>query len=390
MSRFNSLVAKLAPPPIPSVQAWARAYDGRHGSLIDLSQAAPGYPPPPDFLAKLGEAAASPSTATYGRIEGEPALRAALAAHQSELYDASLAPETIHITAGCNQAFVCAALALAEPGSRVLLSNPYYFNHDTSLSMLGIRTGLVDCPAETAFLPSPDAVRAAIAGDVRALAIVSPNNPTGAGYPPELLDAIFDVCRAHGVWLIIDETYRDFLPAEKRRPHGLFSRPDWGDTLISLYSFSKCFCIPGHRVGAVTAHPAVVAEVAKVMDNLQICAPRVGQVALAAALATMVDWREANRREINARARRLREVMANAPAWRLAAVGAYFAFVRHPLRGTPSAVVAERLAKESGVVAVPGGYFGPGQEDFLRFAFANADVATIGRLAERLTALAAE
>lgn len=387
MPRLNPLVADLAPPPIPSVQAWARAYNGSFGPTVDLSQAVPGYPPHPDLIDDLVVAAADPSTAAYGPIEGDRALREALAADESALYDAAIAIDNIHITAGCNQAFICAALAVAEPGSRVLLSNPFYFNHETSLRMFGIGIGLVDCPAETGFLPDLEALDAAITPDVRAFAVVSPNNPTGAVYPPSLLAALLELCRRRGIWLILDETYRDFLPAEARRPHDLFLRSGWGDGLISLYSFSKSFCVPGYRLGAVTASPAVVAEIAKIMDNLQICAPRIGQVAVAKALPQLGAWREANRAEITFRATALRAAIAAADGWEIGAVGAYFAFVRHPFEDLPSARVAEELARRAGVVTVPGSYFGPGQDDYLRFAFANATAETIGLLPERILQL---
>ena len=384
MPRLNPLVADLAPPPIPSVQAWARAYDGSLGPTIDLSQAVPGYPPHPELIALLRAAAANPSTAAYGPIEGERALRDALAADESTLYGAAIAADNIHITAGCNQAFICAALAVAEPGSRVLLSNPFYFNHETSLRMFGVDIGLVDCPAEGGFLPSLEALDEAIAPDVRAFAVVSPNNPTGAVYPPALLVDLLELCRRRGIWLILDETYRDFLPAEARRPHDLFLRSGWGDGLISLYSFSKSFCVPGYRLGAVTASPAVVAEIAKIMDNLQICAPRVGQIAVAEALPRLDAWRETNRAEITLRANALKAAIAEADSWEIGAVGAYFAFVRHPFAGVPSAQVAEALARRAGIVTVPGSYFGPGQEGYLRFAFANATAPTIGLLPDRL------
>ena len=54
---------------------------------------------------------------------------------------------------------------------------------------------------------------------------------------------------------------------EGQRPHDLLSVPGWEDNLILLYSFSKSFCIPGHRLGAVTASPAVVEQIAKVMGG---------------------------------------------------------------------------------------------------------------------------
>ena len=386
MPRFNPLVDGLAPPPVPAVQAWARSYRGAHGPLIDLSQAVPGYPPHPDLLAWLGEAAASPACSGYGEIEGDRSLRAAYADHQAVLYGAWVAAEHIHVTSGCNQAFVVAALAVAGAGDAILMTDPCYFNHETSLRMLGIGTRYVRCLPANGFLPSPSDVAEAITPDVRALAIVSPNNPTGAVYPPELLSELLDLCRARGIWLILDETYRDFLPPDARRPHALFATPDWHTNLIGLYSFSKSFCIPGHRLGAITAGTRTVEQIAKIMDNVEICAPRPPQAAVAKALPALASWREENRSEIARRADALQEAIAEAPGWEIGAMGAYFAFVRHPMAGVASADAARLLATEHGIVTIPGTFFGSDNERYLRFAFANADVPTIRTLSRRLPA----
>jgi aspartate/methionine/tyrosine aminotransferase len=383
-SRFNPLVDKLSLPPVPSVAAWGRAYDGAKGPLIDLSQAVPGYPAHPEMLRLLGETASSTAYTGYGPIEGDAALRNVYGAHVAEVYGASLSAANTHITSGCNQAFVCAAMTVAGPGNTVLMTEPFYFNHETTLAMMGINTAFVACKAEDGFLPEVSAIQAAIGTDVKALALVSPNNPTGAIYPPQLLEAIFKLCRDKGIWLILDETYRDFLPEAGQKPHGLFAIAGWEDTLISLYSFSKSFCIPGHRLGAITAGEQVIGQVAKIMDNLQICAPRAPQAAVAEALPLLADWREENRQEIGRRADALKKVMRGLNDWKLDAIGAYFAFVRHPFAGVRSEVVAEKLAKTAGITCIPGGYFGEGQQDYLRFAFANADAATIALIEERL------
>jgi aspartate/methionine/tyrosine aminotransferase len=250
--------------------------------------------------------------------------------------------------------------------------------------MLGIKTGFVACDAENGFVPTVEAVEKALVPGVRALALVTPNNPTGAVYSPERLKAIFAACRKHGIWLILDETYRDFLADGSGAPHGLFNESGWEDNLIQLYSFSKSFCIPGHRLGAVTAGETVVTEIAKIMDNLQICAPRAPQIAVARALPALSDWRSANRLEIETRAKALRETMTCLGGWKLEAVGAYFAFVRHPFENKTSAEVAEQLAKQAGILAIPGEYFGAGHTQFLRFAFANADSTTILQLRGRM------
>lgn len=381
---FNPRISGLSAPPIPSVFAWGRAYSGDAGPLIDLSQAVPGHPPHADLLRWLAEAAGSPEACGYGAIEGELQLRQAYCHHMSGLYGSEFSPDQIHITAGANQAFICTAMALAGNGDRIALTNPFYFNHDTTLSMLGIGTEVVECDQDNGFLPSLSSVRAVLASGVKALALVTPNNPTGAVYPKELLQEIFALCRTHGTWLIVDETYRDFLDPAFGQPHTLFADRDWSDGLIQIYSFSKSFAIPGHRLAAITAGQAVVAEIIKIMDNLQICAPRAAQIALAKALPVLDDWRAENAREISRRTLALKQAFALLPQWQLSSIGAYFAFVRHPFDGVSSVEVARQLAQTAGILTVPGGFFGEGQDNYLRLAFANVDGPTISTLPERL------
>jgi aspartate/methionine/tyrosine aminotransferase len=384
LAAFNPLISRLSPPPIPSVLAWAAAYDGAKGPLIDLSQAVPGYPPHPDMLAWLAEMAGSRTYTGYGAIEGEDVLRAAYAAHVSELYGATVTAANIHITSGANQAFMCLAMAVAGYGDTIAMTNPFYFNQDTTLAMLGIKSTLIACDPERSFLPDIDAVKAALVPGVKALVLVTPNNPTGAVYPPALLREIFMLCRQNGTWLILDETYRDFLDEGSGAPHDLLSIPSWEDNLALTYSFSKSYCIPGHRLGAITAGEAVVDQVAKIMDNLQICAPRAPQAAVAKAIPALADWRKDNRAEITTRVEALKDVMSRLPQWGLQAIGAYFAYISHPFGDVASELVSEKLAKEAGVVCLPGVYFGEGQQKYLRFAFANADAPTIRKLEARL------
>jgi len=381
MLKLNPAIEALSMPAIPKVQAWARSYDGAYGPLLDLSQAVPGYPPPPEMLAWLGEAGASTAMTGYGNIEGEADLRTAYAAHLSQVYGATISAHETHMTSGCNQAFVATAMTLAGAGETVLMTNPRYFNHESTLAMLGVGTAYVDVDPANGFLPDIDAVRAALPG-MRAFAIVSPNNPTGAVYPAVLLTEIFEACREHGVWLIVDETYRDFTDTR----HGLLRQDGWQDTLIQLYSFSKSFCIPGHRLGAVTAGVRVIDAIAKVMDNLQICAPRAAQHAVAQAIEPLTAWRAVNRQEIDSRAAALRETMADFPAWEISAMGAYFAYVKHPFEGRGSEDIAQALAETVGISCLPGAFFGEAQDRHLRLAFANADAETIRGLAARLKA----
>jgi aspartate/methionine/tyrosine aminotransferase len=364
-------------PPIPEAKAWLARYDGRHGPPIDLSQAAPGAAPPEALLRKAAEAAGSADGARYGPIQGDPALRAALAGEMSALYGGAITPAEVAITAGCNQAFVTAMMALARAGDAVILPTPWYFNHEMTLRLLGVAARALPSRAEDGFAPDPEACAALIDTRVKAIVLVTPNNPTGAVYPPALLARFAALARQAGVALVLDETYRDFLPDGQARAHGLFAEPEWRSTLIHLYSFSKAYAVPGWRLGAIVAGEPVQREIGKVLDCVQICPARAGQAAVAWGVDGLKDWRAETRADINARATAFRQAMAHLKGWAVDQAGAYFAYVRHPFAGAPAAEVAQRLAERWGVLALPGPYFGPGQEAHLRFAFANVDARAI-------------
>ncbi len=77
----------LPGPPILACRAWGSRYGGAHGPLLDLTQAVPAEPPPPEMLARLSAAAGDPRVAGYGPLEGEPELRAAFAEETRLLSD---------------------------------------------------------------------------------------------------------------------------------------------------------------------------------------------------------------------------------------------------------------------------------------------------------------
>ena len=374
-------------PPIPAARAWAARYDGRAGPPLDLTQAVPGYPPHPALLEKLAEAAGCRAAAGYGPIEGDPALREALAKDLSATYAARIGAADLAITAGCNLAFTMAMTALAGEGDAVLLPTPWYFNHHMALTMLGIRAIPLPCRAEDGFVPAPAQVAALLAREraVRALVLVTPNNPTGAVYPPEVITRCAALCREAGAWLVLDETYRDFLAPGQAPPHPLFQDDAWRDGVIQLYSFAKAYCVPGHRVGAILAGPAFRAELMKALDTMQICAPRAAQAALAWGIGALRPWREANRDLMADRAHAFRAAVGQLPGWRLDALGAYFAYLRLPEHAPDAVAAAEHLAAERGLLCLPGPFFGPGQERHLRLAFANAEAAAIDAVPERLS-----
>ena len=384
--RLNPIVQAVTPSPIGESKDWITGREfPADKPLLDVAQAVPGYPPADSLIEHLAGLLARPATSLYTGIFGMPELRGALASHMSDAYGGRVVAGQVAITAGCNQGFCAVMTAIAQPGHEVILPLPYYFNHQMWLEIQGIRPVHMLFSEDNNTVPPASAAAELITPRTRAIALVTPNNPTGAVYPPEVIHDFYELAKTHGLALVLDETYKDFIDAAGP-PHALFQDPDWPETLVQLYSFSKAYCLTGYRVGSVICGPELAGEFAKIQDCIAICAPRIGQEAALYGLLHLADWREQKAGLMSERARSLSEAFraSNELRYELVSVGAYFAYVKHPFRGKPAIEVAKRLVDEQNVLCLPGSTFGPGQEDYLRVAFANLETAQIGTLLERL------
>lgn len=383
----NPDVVAVVEPPIAEAKSWVsgRSYPADR-PLLDLCQAVPSYPPAEELREHLAERVRLFETAQYTAIAGIAPLRETLAGHMAGVYGGNIGPQNVLITAGCNQAYSLALMALARRGDEVILPLPYYFNHQMWLDALGVTAVHLPFRPDRGGVPDPEEAAALIGPRTRALVLVSPNNPTGAVIPPEVLDRFRDLCAGRGIALVLDETYKDFLdPGEPR--HALFRDPAWGDTVVQLYSFSKAFSLTGYRAGSIVAGAGFVDQVAKLMDTMSICAARIAQDGALYALRHLLPWADAKRAMMAGRREALlKEFESGNLGFELVSTGAYFAYLRHPFAGETAASVARRLAQEHGVLALPGTVFGPGQDPYLRLAFANLEAERMGEVADRLRA----
>ncbi|HMO09700.1 MAG TPA: aminotransferase [Paracoccaceae bacterium] len=390
---LNPAIAATEAPPVMEARRWL---DGvafpPDRPLINLSQAAPVAPPPEGLRRAIAEAALDdPAAHLYGPVLGLPALRAEIAAQWSAAYAGAIAPAQVAITQGCNQAFTAVMATLAGAGDEVILPTPWYFNHKMWLDRAGVAT--VPLPTGQGLVPDAADAARLISGRTRAIVLVSPNNPGGAEYPAETLAAFRDLCRRHRIALVVDETYRDFdsrhSAGQGGRPHDLFADPDWPETFIHLYSFSKAYRLTGHRVGAIVASTPRLAEVEKFLDTVAICPSQLGQIAALWGMRNLSGWVAGERAEILRR----RAVMAAGfdalPGWRLLGCGAYFAYAEHPF-DLDSPALCRRLVQDASLLMLPGTMFQPASHPEgarqLRIAFANADAAGLAETLRRLAA----
>ena len=387
----QSRTAATFAPPVMEARRWL---DGvTHPSdrpLLNVSQAAPVDPPPAPLREAMAQIVLNDAEAhLYGPVLGLPALQAEVAMQWTASYGGNVAADQVAITSGCNQAFAATIATLCTEGDEVIIPVPYYFNHRMWLDMSGVST--VPLPAGADMVPNAQDAAKLITSKTRAIALVSPNNPCGVEYPAETLREFRDLARKRGIALIVDETYRDF-DSRRGAPHDLFTDPNWDDTLIQLYSFSKAYRLTGHRVGAVVAGVQRLAEIEKFLDTVTICPNQLGQRAALWGMQNLGEWLAGERLEILDRRAAIEEhfhILAN-QGWTLLGCGAYFAYVKHPF-AMSSAELAPLLVREAGVLLLPGTMFMPddvpGGESQLRIAFANIDRNGIASLFNRLSSL---
>ena len=387
---LNPRMAATEPPPVMEARRWiaGRSFPPER-PLLNLSQAAPVEPPPEPLRQAMAEAVlVDPQAHLYGPVLGLGELREEVAARWSSAYGGEIATAQVAITSGCNEAFAAAVATLAGEGDEVLLPTPWYFNHKMWLDMSGAKA--VPLPTGPDLLPDPAVAEALVGPRTKAIVLVTPNNPAGVEYPADLVRAFLELARARGLALLVDETYRDF-DSRPLPPHDLFADPDWAESFIHLYSFSKAYRLTGHRVGAMIASEARLAEVEKFLDTVTICPAQVGQFGALWGMRNLGQWLAGERAEILSRRAAIEAGLPALTHWKLKGCGAYFAYAEHdfPL---PSDALARRLVEDQSLLLLPGTMFRPADDPLaareVRIAFANADAAGIATLFKRLAAFA--
>ena len=381
---INFNVVNAVDPPIAEAQSWiAGRKFPKNKPLLNLAQAVPSYPPANSMSEHLANNVKLFETAQYTAIAGIPALRDSLASNMMISHGGRIAAQNVLISAGCNQAFCIAIMAIAKAGDEIILSAPYYFNHIMWLEMQGIKPVLLPFRSDLNSVPSPKDAEHLITKKTKAIVLISPNNPTGAIYPSDILSQFFDLAHGSKIALIVDETYKDFI--KTMPPHNIFLSPYWEETFIQLYSFSKVFSLTGYRVGSIIGGQNIINSATKVMDTLAICAPRIAQDAALFGLNNLERWVSIKRVGILERLNYINKIFRNSEtSYKLISSGAYFAYVKHPFREKSSKEVAKQLAEKENILCLPGSFFGPNQEQFLRIAFANATVEELSLLSKRL------
>ena len=357
----------------------------RHPGAIRLEVGEPSFTTPDHVIDAAMNAARSGHT-RYGPNGGLASLRELLVAKVAKVDGYDVDPDQIVVTPGGMSALSSTYMALIDPGDEVLLPTPGFPNMDQMVSLFGGVPVFYRLSSSNGFLPDLASVTEAVTPRTRVLFINTPSNPTGAVFPPGLVEGLVDLCRRHDLWLLSDEVY-DELILEEGLAHTAAGRFDTDGRVVTVYSFSKVYAMTGWRVGYATAPPALAATLRKLQEPLVSCPSTISQKAAEAALTgprgPFDEMLEAYRKRMLAAV----DAAAAAGITAIRPQGTLYMLIDVSNWVRPSLDFALSLLEHRGVSVAPGSVFGPAGEGWIRISLAaeeGAIVEGIRRIAAHL------
>jgi len=325
--------------------------------------------PTPSFISDAAAKGLADGETFYTWQKGIPALRQALARYYARHFGKTFAEEEFIVTGSGMHAIQLAIDAIAGSGDEVIYLSPAWPNFAAAAGVAGaVPVPVTLDQSGNGWSCDVDKIASAVTSRTKALFINTPSNPTGWTADKETLQAILDLARSKGLWIIADEIYSLFHYGHGRAPSFL-DIASAEDRILFVNSFSKNWAMTGWRVGWIKTHPALQ----QVFENLiQYSNSGVAQFMQRGAVAAL-DEGDGFIAEQVERARKARDLVcdilgATGKARFTVPQGAFYLFFR--VDGiTDSRTAAFDIVDNANVGLAPGTAFGPGGEAFLRLCF---------------------
>jgi aspartate aminotransferase len=267
-----SPIRKLMPLADQAKQRGVRVYH------LNIGQ--PDLETPPVMRAKL---AGAPSVFAYTPSAGTAECLSTLRGYYRGL-GVSLEPDQLIATTGGSEAILFALTACANDGDEALVVEPFYTNYLAFATMTGVRLVPLRARGEDGFhLPKVEAFREALSPRTRLVLLCNPNNPTGTVYRKDEIERMAAFCREAGLFLVMDEVYREFV-YDGLASTSVLSLPGCEETAVLVDSLSKRYSACGIRLGCLATRNREVYGAALRMAQGRLSPPGLAQlVALGAA-----------------------------------------------------------------------------------------------------------
>jgi aspartate aminotransferase len=392
MRRLSARITAISESATLAVDAKAKALKAAGRPVIVFGAGEPDFATPDYIVRAAQQACAEPRFHKYSPTPGLPELREAVATKTARDSGLQVKPNQVLITNGGKQAVFQAFATLLDPGDEVLLPTPYWTTYPESIALAGGVRVPVLTDENSGYLTCVEDLEAHRTDRTKVLLFVSPSNPTGAVYPPELVAEIGRWAASHGIWVITDEIYEHLVYGSARFSSMPVEVPELADRWVVLNGVAKTYAMTGWRVGWMIGPPDVIGAATNLQSHATSNVCNVAQAAALAAvsgdLSAVARMREAfdrRREQMTIMLDKIPGVLCPLPE------GAFYCFpsvkgvLGKQVAGrtvSTSAELAAVILDEAEVAVVPGEAFGaPG---YFRLSYALADA----EMEEGLTRLA--
>jgi aspartate aminotransferase len=382
--RISARVSAITESATLAVDAKARAAKAAGRPVIGFGVGEPDFPTPGYIVAAAQRACAELRMQKYSPAAGLPELREAIAAKTARDSGYRVTPGQVLVTNGGKHGVYQAFATLLDPGDEVLMPTPYWTTYPEAIALAGGIPVPVLTDEHSGYLTSVADLAAHLTERTKVLLFVSPSNPTGAVYPPELVAEIGRWAAANDLWVITDEIYEHLVYGDARFSSVPVAAPEVAERCVVVNGVAKTYAMTGWRVGWLLGPPDVVKAAADLQSHLTSNVCNVAQAAALAAvsgdLSAVAEMRAAFDRRRLAMTALLNEIPGvTCPL----PEGAFYCYpsVRGVLgkeiggrRADSTAELAEILLEQADLAVVPGEAFGTPGYFRLSCALGDADL----------------
>jgi aspartate aminotransferase len=369
--KLSKLASEIAESPTFALNEEARLLRERGEAVINLGIGEPKNKTP--IAAVLASAARLTSgEVKYTPPDGMPSMKKAVIRYTEENYDRLVVPENVIITNGAKQSLFNIFYSILNPQDEVIVLAPYWVSYNEMIRMCaGIP--VIVTPEDGTFTPRFEEIERAVTSATRAVIVNSPNNPSGAVYPPELIGEIVELCERKGIYMICDDIYHKLtFDRVTAVPAYHFTKRDLENShVIVVNGVAKLYGMTGFRIGWAIAPRDLVRVMTNVLAQTTSCVSPVAQAAAEGALSGLQSVVEALRLHIqNNRDVVLQEMRTFNGVRLIEPAGTFYALPDIRAFNNNSVEVSKFLLKKAMVVTVPGKEFG--MEGHIRISFAGS------------------
>ena len=381
MNRISQRIGAIAESATLAVDAKAKALKAQGEDVIGFGAGEPDFPTPDHIVEAAIAACRDPKNHHYTPAAGLPELREAVAAKTRRDSGLERSASQVLITNGGKHAVFAAFATIVDPGDEVICPAPYWTTYPEAIALAGGIPVVVDTDETAGFRVTVEQLERARTPRTKALLFVSPDNPSGAVYPPSEVEAIGRWALEHGIWVITDEIYEHLTYGEHRFSSMPTLVPELADTCIVVNGVAKTYAMTGWRVGWLIG-PKDVLDAAinfqsHTTSNVSNVAQRAALAAVSGDLEAVAMMRSAFARRGKIMADMLNEIDG---VTCISPQGAFYCFpsfkgvLGRDIAGRKAAntlELADLVLSEARVAFVPGEAFGaPG---YVRLSFALGD-----------------